>query len=271
MTRNILTGIVIGIISLNIYAQNKQEKVNTLLEKTGAKAEINQLDAVFSAKISEKQSKFENQDNFVKFKKIMTSNFNSENIEKYFKEYLINNSDVDSLNKIITMYNNPLIQKMNEIELKANDPENQKDKMTFFQNIKSNPPSQKRIQQLVQLNNELGTSEMSVKMLKNIIFSMANGANLSQPIEKQISSKDLKAKLESKLPPNFSQQMTNQVVALSIYTYKDINDEDLSEYIKLWSNPIGKYYIKMLFGAYDYSFSKIGKNTGKLFEQFEKK
>jgi len=269
MIRKILTSLVIGIISFNIYSQTKEETVNLLLEKTGATSEIKQLDALFDAKIVEKKATFENEDDFLKFSKIMRSGFNSNNAEKYFKEYLINNSVEDSIQKTIIMYQNPIFQEMNKIELIANNPANQEDKMTFFQNMKNNPPAQERIQQLVLLNNELATTEMTVKILKNVIFSMASGANLVQPNEKQLSDEELKINLQSVLPDNFSAQMTNQLVALSIYTYKDVKDEELAEYIKLWSTPIGKYYINLIFDAYDYSFSKMGEIIGKSFNEFK--
>ena len=64
--------------------------------------------------------------------------------------------------------------------------------------------------------------------------------------------------------------MTNQLIALSIYTYKDVSDRDLSEYIDLWSSPIGKYYTNLVFDAYDYSFSKMGEIIGKSFKELEK-
>jgi hypothetical protein len=270
MIKTLLTSLVIGIISFNTYAQTKQETVTLLLEKTGTTAEIKQFDAIFEAKIGEKTTSFENEEDFQKFSKIMKSGFNSKNAEIYFKEYLVNNSDKDSLQKTIIMYQNPIFKEMTQIELKANNPDNQQDQMAFFQNMKSNPPSQERIQQLTNLNNELATSKMTVKMLKNIIFSMANGANLGQPKEKQISEEELKTKLQSALPENFSAQMTNQLIALSIYTYKDVNANDLSEYINFWSSPIGKYYINLIFGAYDYSFSKMGEIVGKSFKELEK-
>ncbi|PIV17074.1 MAG: hypothetical protein COS42_06725, partial [Flavobacteriales bacterium CG03_land_8_20_14_0_80_35_15] len=125
MIKTLLTSLVIGIISFNTYAQTKQETVALLLEKTGATAEIKQFDAIFDAKINEKTTSFENKEDFQKFSKIMKSGFNAENAEKYFKEYLVNNSNEDSLQKTIIMYQNPIFKEMIKIELRANNPANQ--------------------------------------------------------------------------------------------------------------------------------------------------
>ena len=270
MKKNLLKGLILVFISLNSFAQNNSETVDLLLKKTGALAEIKQFDAIFEAKIVENKATFENEADFEKFSKIMKSSFNSKDAESYFKEYILNNSNKENLQDILVMYDNPLFQKMNKIEVGSNNPEKQQEKMAFFQNMKTNPPSQERINKMIALNNELGTVETSVSMVKNIVFSMANGANLGQPIEKQIPQNELKQKLDSSLGENFSQQMTNQLVALSLYTYKDVEEKDLDEYIKEWSTPTGKYYMKLIMGAYDYSFSKMGTKMGESFKEFEK-
>lgn len=253
---------IVLLISVNISAQSNPETVNNLLQATGANAELQQLDAIFNAKIAEKKSSFENEADFEKFIQVMQSGFNSKNAEKYFVEYITLNGNEDSLKNVISMYQKPLMQEMNKVELEASDPAKQQEKMAFFQNMKENPLSQERIQMLVKLNNELGASEMTVNLLNNVIFAMANGANLSQPKEKQISEEELKTNLQSAFPPNFSQQMTNQVVALSMYTYKDVSDDKLAEYVNVWGKQLSKYYIQLLFGAYDYSFSKMGEEIG---------
>ena len=270
MKKNLLRVLLIVFMSLSTFAQNKSETVDLLLEKTGVLSEIKQFDAIFEAKIAEKKASFDNDEVFNKFSETMKNCFNSEKAETYFKEYILTNSTEDELQNILVLYNKPLFQEMKKIEIQSNDPANQQDKIAYFQNMKTNPPSEDRIKQIVELNNELGTSEISVSMLKNIIYSMANGANLGQPKEKQVSMDELKSKIDSSFPPNFSQQMTNQLVALSLYTYKDVKENDLNEYIKDWSTPVGKYYMKLIMGAYDYSFSKMGEEMGESFKELEK-
>lgn len=260
--KNIILSMAL-LISANILAQSNPETVSNLLQATGTNGELQQLDAVFNAKITEQKESFENEAYFEKFVQVMQSSFNSKNAEKYFVEYITLNGNEDSLKKVISMYENPLLQKMKKIELEANDPAKQQDKMAFFQNMKTNPLPQERIQLLVKLNEELGASQMTINLINNVVLSMANGANLSQPKEKQISEEELKTKLQSAFPPNFSQQMTNQIVALSMYTYKNVSDEKLTEYVNVWSKPLSKYYIQLVFGAYDYSFSKMGEVMGK--------
>tara|TARA_R110001606_G_C15258620_1_gene638207 strand:- start:187 stop:987 length:801 start_codon:yes stop_codon:yes gene_type:complete len=261
----ILSLITLTFLSLNLFAQSSNQTVVELMEKSGSIEMLKQFDAITNSKIAEKKSSFENENEFKKFVAIMSSGFNSENAKKYFIEYFENNTNEENLKEVLSMYNAPLLIEMSKIELEANDLSKQQEQLAFFQNLKSNPPSQNRVQQLITLNNELGTSEMTVKLLQNMIVSMAKGANNAQPKEKQITLEELEQKISSSLPANFLQQMTNQIVALSMFTYKDVSDEKLEEYIKLWQTPTGQYYIKKTLEALDYTFSKMGEITGKSF------
>lgn len=267
MKKNIFAIAILGIFIANTFAQSSKQTVNELIEITGLNEDINQLDAIFDAKISENKSSFENELDFQKFSEVMRGSFNSVNTQKHITEYLIKNSEEDSIKKMINIYQNPIMHEMHKVELKASNPENQHEKLTFFQDMKANPLPKQRIQLFIDLNNELQASETTVRMLKNIIFSIANGVNMAQSKEKQITEGELKTKLQTQFSPSFSQQMTNQIVALSMYTYKDISDEKLAEYVNIWSEPIAKYYTKLIFEAYDYSFSIMGKEMGKNIEK----
>jgi len=266
----IVTSIIISFISVYSFAQSNPKTVNEMLEISGTKAQLNQLDELINSKIEEKKATFEKTGYFEQFKKIMTTGFNSKYAEKYLIEYFELNSSEDSLKKIISTFNTPFIQEFTKLELEANSPSKQKEQMTFFQNLKNNPPSQTRIQQLVTLNNDIGASEMTVKIVKNMIFAMARGGNLSQPKEKQISEEELTKQLSLAFPANFSNQMANQIVAQFLFTYKDVSDEKLNKYIEIWKSSTAKYYNKEMMNAYDYSFSKMGELTGSAFKELEK-
>jgi len=270
MTKKSIKLILLLFIGINIFGQNKSETVAKLLETTGTLTEIKQLDVILDSQIAQKKTSFENEEQFQLFSKTMKSAFNAENSEKFFVEYLLNNSSQDNLQDVILMYNNPLFKRMIEVEAASNDPKNQEEQMAYFQNMSTSPPPADRITLMMNLNNQLGASEMAVSLLQNVVFSIANGANLAQPKEKQLPSEELKSKLETSFPPNFSQQMTNQIVAFSLYTYKDISETDLNEYIKYWGTPSGKYYMKLIMGAYEYSFTKMGEKLGESLLEFEK-
>jgi hypothetical protein len=262
--------VLLFFICIQVFGQSSQKVVLELLVKSGSIEQFKQLDDLLTAKIDERKSTFSNNEDFLKFSSMMKAVINSKDVEKYFVEYFEQKTNEDSLKKVISIYNQPLMIEMTKLEIASNDPSKQQDQLAFFQGLQNNPPSQTRIQQLVLLNNELGSSEMISKMFTNIALSMAKGFNSVQPIEKQVPLIELENKIKSTFSADFTTQMTNQIIALSLYTYKNVDDSKLNEYIKVWQMPIGKYFISGTLNAFDYSFSKMFEHLGTSFKTLEK-
>jgi len=142
--------------------------------------------------------------------------------------------------------------------------------LDFFQDMNTNPPAQNRVQQLVSLNQEMRTSEFMAKMMQNVVVSMIKGANNALPDDKQVSDEEIKVKMDSALQGDLAKQLTNQLIAYSIFIYKDVPDEKMNHYLEVWKSPTGKYCIDQLMKAYDYSFSKMFEITGGLLPVLDK-
>jgi hypothetical protein len=265
MKNKLVMSVIVSLISLNVFAQSNPKTVGQVMVLSGLQDQILRLDGTIASKIEEKKSTFSTPEQFEQFKTIMTTGLNSQNALKYFAEYLEKYSKEDSMKLVVTFFDNPFMQEFNRIEKEAASPEKQKDMVAYFQTLKETPPAQGRIQQLVVLNQQMRSSELTIKLVKNLILSMIKGINYNQPKEKQISNEEIKNQLASSLPANFEQQMTNQIIAYALFTYKDVPDEKMNQYIEVWKTPTGKYGIDQLLNALDYSFSKMSQITGSSF------
>lgn len=270
MKLKIVALIAVALVSINVLGQSSPKLVEEMLVKTGSKDMFGNLDAMIASKIEEKKNSFTTPEQFEQFKTIMTSGLNSKNAGKYFSEYFEKYTSEDSLKLVITLYNDPFLQEFNRLEKESSSPEKQNEMVAFFQKLKDNPPAQGRIMQLVSLNNEMKTSEMMVKLIRNLALSMVRGMNSTQPNDKKVSETEMKSNMEAAFPAGFQQQMTNQLVGAMLFTYQNVPDEKLNRYIETWKTPSGRYCIKTIINALDYSFSKMGEITGSSFSVLNK-
>ena len=270
MRMKLVAGISVAMICLNVFAQSTPKTVDEVMVLSGLKEQLTRLDGTIASKIDEKKSTFPKPEQFEQFKTIMTTGLNSKNASTYFAEYLEKNSNEDSMKQVVKFFDNPFMQEFNRIEKEAASSEKQKEMVAYFQSLKNTPPEQVRVQQLVTLNQEMRSSELTAKLVKNLILSMIKGANYNQPKDKQISDEEIKSKLATSLPSNFEQQMTNQIIAYALFTYKDVPDEKLNLYIEVWKTPTGKYGLDQLLNALDYSFSKMSEVAGSSFSLLNK-
>lgn len=198
----------------------------------------------------------------------MRTGFNSAKAEEYFIDYFTKFTNEDSLKSVIKIYNNPLLQEMTKLEEVANLPSKQQEMQNFFAGLSNNPPKQERIQSLLRLNKATGATDMTVKMIENMILAIVKGATQSLPKEEQRSQSEINDKLKSAFSDNVKQQMANQIIAVWLFTYKDVDNDKLNDYIQVWESPTGKYFSKMTLLALDYSFSKMGETIGSSFLTF---
>jgi phosphatidate phosphatase PAH1 len=270
MKLRLFTCIVVVLFSLDAFAQSSHRTADEVLEQTGIKDQVDQLDDMIESKIEEKKNTFAKPEQFEKFKDIITSGLNSKNAMKFMAEYLEKYSNEDSLKMVITLYKDPFMQEFNKVEKEAASPSKQREMLDFFQNMNANPPAQNRVQQLVSLNQEMRTSEFMAKMMQNVVVSMIRGANKALPGDKQVSDEEIKGKMDLALQGDSGKQLTNQLIAYSIFIYKDVSDEKMNHYLEVWKSPTGKYCIYQLMKAYDYSFSKMFEIAGGLLPVLDK-
>jgi len=266
----IAASILVLFMTLTVFAQSNPKTVYQVMVLSGLKDQLSRLDITIASKIEERKSTFSTPEQFEQFKTIMTTGLNSKNASTYFAEYLEKNSNEDSMKQVVKFFENPFMQEFNRIEKEAASSEKQKEMAAYFQALKNTPPEQVRVQQLVTLNQEMRSSELTAKLVKNLILSMIKGANYNQPKDNQISDEEIKSKLATSLPSNFEQQMTNQIIAYALFTYKDVPDEKLNLYIEVWKTPTGKYGLDQLLNALDYSFSKMSEVAGSSFSLLNK-
>jgi len=254
--------IAVALLSMNLMAQSSQKTVAEVMQHTGLNDQLTQLDDMIQSKMEEKKSVFSKPEQFEQFKKIMTSGMNSTNAKKFISEYLEKYSNEDTLKMVVALYRDPFMQEITRIETESSTPEIQKEVPAFFENLKIIPPSPVRVKQLTNLNNEMKGTEITVKMIQNVILAMLKGVNNILPADKQISDTELKSDMISFFKPEFTQQMNNQLIAYSLFIYRDVSIEKLNRYLEVWNAPTGKYCMDQIFKAYNYSFSKMAEITG---------
>jgi hypothetical protein len=245
------------LFSSKVVSQSSTESVDNLFKATKIDSDFNQINTVLEAKIKEKKPLIKQEDKYLKFSKILKKSFNSEKTTSYLRDYFLENGEENTLIKIVELYDNPLMVRMNGYEQSFYDSNNKESQMAFFKDMKTNPPKQDRIKLLLRLNEALRATVKSRNLLENIMTIVSKSYNSILPKEKQSNISILKAKVKSELPESLSQQITNQFVAIGLYTYRLASDEELNDYIKIWESDLGISYTNALFKGYEFVFYKI--------------
>lgn len=248
------------LLSGKVISQSNIKTVESFILTTKIDLELNQINSIINNKVESKRVEIDSKENFLKFSTTLKESFNSTEGIYYLKEYFLKNENEVNLNNIIDLYKKPLMVKMSKYEIESTNPENKENQITFFKGMKENPPKKSRIELLLNLNKTLKATARTKNLLEEIMLSFYRSYNVIKKEKGVISLNDLKLKINSELPPSLSQNITNQFVALGLYTYRDVTDSDLKSYIKVWETNLGKEYVDMTFKAYKYTFDKMTLN-----------
>lgn len=243
--------------SSKVISQSNIKTVENFIQTTKIDLELNQINSVLANKIESKRKEINSKENFLKFSTILSENFNSKKGVYYLKEYFIRKENDVNLNNIIALYKKPLMVKMSNYEIESINPENKESQIDFFKGMKENPPQKSRVELLLSLNKTLKATGRTKNLLEDIMLSFYRSYNIIEKEKNVINLNELKLKISSELPPNLSQSITNQFVAIGLYTYRDVSDNDLKNYIEVWESDLGKNYIDITFKAYKYTFDKM--------------
>lgn len=251
--------IIILLLSNKAFSQPNIETVEKLFKITKIDSDFIQVNTIIDSKIKEKKSSIA-EDKYISFSNVLKESFNSEKAISYLKEYFLKNGKEADIIKIIELYNTKLMIKMNNYEQGFYNPENREEQMAFFKKMKTNPPKQERVKLLLNLNETLKASIKTKDLLEKTMITFTQGYNLMLPKDQQIDKDKIISKAKSELPQGFSQKITNQFVAIGLYTYKDATDDELKKYIEVWKTGIGKKHIDMIFDSYEFVFEKMSIN-----------
>ncbi|MBB3699827.1 hypothetical protein KMW28_01830 [Flammeovirga yaeyamensis] len=259
--------VIFGLIALLFctqfsFAQSSKATVQELFKVSGIEGQFESVDQLVENQLQQSKATMSPEEH-AKLEKILKSSLNAELLTNSFEEYYLKNCSEEKLKAVIKLYDNPLVEKAKQGEIASKDPAKESEMMTFFQNMGTNPPSQERIMLIGALNEELGTTEMTASLMKSMMSAIFKGANSMAPENEKLTDEQMKAQANQAFPPMVMQQLQQQMIAYSFYMYKDLSDEELKEYTKVWASEDGKYFTGNTIKALSYSFEKVGESMGK--------
>ena len=249
------------IINLTNYAQAPRSLVIELLEKSGSKDNISNIEINIAPVIEQYRSKFTNEKDFENFKNIYHKYINSEALLENVIQYQTKHADEKQLEKVLKQYNkNKLLQKVSKIEAKASSKKSIKELELFSQNLEKNLELEEMLRRLVALkllDEEISASKNIVSLQKNILTSVMKSAVLSE--DHRDNHTEL-SKIDELIEQQFTQEAENKVrmsiLNLWLFTYKDLKTSKLEKYVKLWSKPELQYQCKLSLESIENAFIK---------------
>jgi hypothetical protein len=251
-----------------IEAQNVKRLARSVYENSGLKQQISMIDKNVSAAIGSNPS-FASVPEAAPFVKTLMTEMSSKNMEKLLLTYFEEEVPLEQLEQIADMFKNPLFKEFSVLEATILQPAVQAQMAVYKEQLTTNPPTERRL----QLIDELLMGNKSVEFAKTstmtMVKAMFRGGNALQPTDRQLTEEHLEATFAQMFSPQMDAMLLQTVKENSLFIYKDVSDERMAEYVKLWTSTNGKLAMTHILDAFVYTFEELGTRLGASFAKMK--
>jgi hypothetical protein len=168
------------------------------------------------------------------------------NIDSLIHRYIKNFSQLyneDKVNKILDVYKNEIYIKATQLEARnVSDEEIEKYANSF--NITEIPAS--RLNLIKRLIAAAGIQDFSYYALKLTLQLAMTVNNAISGLDETDYSGDIIDKMLSETEP----EMNKFIIIILVNCYKELNDDELEEYVEYYESPLGKWHMESSIVAY---------------------
>jgi len=143
------------------------------------------------------------------------------------KRNLMKDCDVPMLQSAVEELQSRIARRIREEEALSLTPEAQKQVREFYANLKTNPPAASRIAVLERMDKSLSITDSTLDMILAISKGLVAGfgGKWGAPVEVDA------------MKQQYRESIHNAMIANQLFTYRNVSDEDLGNYVLIYETP----------------------------------
>lgn len=145
--------------------------------------------------------------------------------------------------------NSELGRRITALEEYASTPEGVEEMKGFGAELQAAPPRPGRVELLDRLNQAFDGTRLAVDTTLAMALAVAVAANAVSPAEQQLDGPTLRERIEAGRGL-MTQQMQQVLVVYYLFTYHDLQDEEIAAYADFLESAAGYWYVDALSAAY---------------------
>jgi hypothetical protein len=274
----LLVMIIVSLLPISVYAQIQNDaQVQELYVKSGLEKQLEQLPLVI-------QATFEQASQVDKRVQKLPGNVSSiikASIQQAFKPASLKETVLteiraklatQDIKKVLAWLESPLGRKCTQLEEDASTPEALAKMQQYAARIQNSPPSAERLKIIRKLDSAVKGTEGGVELAIDSQVAIALATISTLPAEQQRSLESISREFE-KNRPQLEAMVRAQVLLSFLYTYRNLTDAEIQQYIDFAASPGGSKYHSVTEEALKKAFLagsvRWGKSIGEAIKQMK--
>ncbi len=245
-------------------ADEKVKLVEELLEVTGTKRQFSDQSKQMEDESSQPDKKKQSEMTAL-VQRVFKDEFKFEKIYEELRKNILANFDRDKILRILKWHHSPLGVKIIESEINSNAKDVSPEEKAFELDLQTNPPSDERIDLIHRLDVVTGTSEMALNSTVFLGSQIAHVFMMADPNPKAHRQKQELENYKKVMKEQFAPSVKQKLYNSSYFTYKDISDDDLEQYVNFFESEDGKWLSGIMNGGFTKGLEKISADMDQRF------
>lgn len=179
---------------------------------------------------------------------LLKESFDERRVKKELITFISSKMDDALLQSLLKWYESPLAQKVVDEESKSSGADKQANLLRYLAGLQENPPAQDRITLIQEVEASTQLSELTTNITIEVMKGMFKTINLSLPKEKQVELADIEKDI-SDTKPLLKEEFRKQMILSSFYSYRNLSNDELKEYIAFYKTEAGQKEIEITGSA----------------------
>ncbi len=246
----LLMVLVVLLIACNVQAATEHHAamVQKYIRLSGLKDTINTLPEMLVSMYERNRLTSEHPEIDRMVTETMVESFDSQKMLAELEQFLLVNTDEYYLIQILSWLETPLARKIVKEERESEQPANNADMMRYLADLQENPPAQERISLVQDLVATTHIADLAAAIAMRLIRGMLESVNMILPDEKQLPKEKIEAHLQQ-IRAMMRGALRQQMTLTAYYTYRNISNAELQEYITFYKGKTGQQEIDITGGA----------------------
>ncbi len=242
------------------YAELEENSlIEKLLDISNIKKQAEAVPALAKNEYSQYKTRI-NPDLFTQGEKTIAESYKSSEIYKLIFEYFKNNFNRDYIRSVKDFLSSPLSEKISSLEQKASTSEGLGGMKKFGNELTKNPPTKERSELIKELDAAIGATDLQVDTTVALYEGVARAVMPVTMDDNRRSESELKSMAEE-MRKELKTMLKGVIPVSFLYTYQDLKDEELRQYINFWSSDAGKWFNKVSSEAFIFAMDKAAEQA----------
>lgn len=239
-------------------AENLDGMVDSALELSGFNRLVDNLPQIMDAQKTWRQTTKPATEESDRVSELLNESFDQKAARKISRDFFLKNVDAETMKSVIAWLKSPLGQRFSAAESDEMGAGRQAAMLRYLAELQEASPNPGRVSLIQQLEETTRSSELVTGILKNIFTNTLKNVPVKSGDEEETLNE------LGNLFPMIREQLRQQMILSSLYTYRDFTDDELKQYIAFYESDSGSRYNDAVAAA-------IGAVLEQMFDTFTRK